>query len=240
MREDGLACFKQAVPTDAVQTDVVVDDRERESGVLEYLRNRPDLRVTVHRLELGDYLLNNRVLIERKTIPDLAVSIADGRLFSQACRMTEGRLIPALVVEGSTREGDISGMTREAIQGAIISLTLFLGIPCLRSGDPRETANLLRFTADQMRRRSARAVYRHGYRPKGVRKRRLFILQGLPGIGPARADRLLDTFGTVETVFTARAEELAEVSGIGEKTAERIRNLIAPPVTDQGGREDRR
>jgi Fanconi anemia group M protein len=68
----------------------------------------------------------------------------------------------------------------------------------------------------------------------------LFILQGLPGIGPARADRLLDTFGTVETVFTARAEELAEVSGIGEKTAERIRNLIAPPVTDQEGREDRR
>ena len=222
-----------------ITADIVVDDRERESGVIEHLGNMPGLRITVRRLELGDYLLNNRILIERKTIADLAVSIADGRLFSQACRMTEGDLIPALILEGSTTEGEVPGMAREAIQGAIVCLTLFLGIPCLRSMDSRETASLLRYVADQMQRRVAGAVHRHGYRPKGARKRQLFILQGLPGIGPVRAERLLDTFGSVEAVFTAKAKDLAAVTGLGEATAATIRNLIAPPATDsEGGKHE--
>jgi DNA excision repair protein ERCC-4 len=211
--------------------EIVVDDRERASGVAEHLHDQPDLRIRVRRLDLGDYLLNNRVLIERKTVHDLVVSIADGRLFKQACRMAEGSHVPLMIIEGSPDEGDGPGITREAIQGAMVSLTIFLGIPCLRSKDQQETATLLRFTAGQMRRRLVRAVQRHGYRPKGVRKRQLFILQGLPGIGPARAESLLDTFGSVEAVFTAGVDELAKVVGIGQTTAENIRKLIAPVAT---------
>jgi ERCC4-type nuclease len=208
--------------------EIVADDRERASGVVERLRGLPGLRIVIRRLDLGDYLLDNRILVERKTLADLAVSIADGRLFSQACRMTRCGFVPALIIEGTTRDSELSGMTREAIQGAIVTLTIFLGIPCLRSTAPGETASLLRFTADQMSRRNTRTVQRHGYRPKGLRKRQLFVLQGLPGIGPTRADRLLDTFGCIEAVFTAGASDLAMVSGIGRTTADAIRSLIAP------------
>jgi ERCC4-type nuclease len=207
---------------------ITVDDRERESGVLECLRGLPRLRIMIRRLELGDYILDNRILVERKTLADLAVSIADGRLFSQACRMAGCGFVPVLIIEGTTRDGGLSGITREAIQGAIVTLTIFLGIPCLRSTEPKETANLLRFTADQVSRRNIRTVQRHGYRPKGLRRRQLFVLQGLPGIGPTRADRLLDAFGCIESVFTACASDLAMVSGIGRTTADAIRNLIAP------------
>ena len=50
----------------------------------------------------------------------------------------------------------------------------------------------------------------------------LFILQGLPGIGPEKAKRLLETFGSVNAVFQADADALQGVSGIGEKTANAI------------------
>ena len=38
---------------------IQVDDREGASPVLELLRQSPDFRVTVTRLKLGDYLLDN-------------------------------------------------------------------------------------------------------------------------------------------------------------------------------------
>jgi ERCC4-type nuclease len=59
----------------------------------------------------------------------------------------------------------------------------------------------------------------------------LYVLQGLPGIGPERAERLLTQFGGVEAVMVASRRELQSVPGIGEKTAEAIRWLLAqdPP-----------
>jgi ERCC4-type nuclease len=70
-------------------------------------------------------------------------------------------------------------------------------------------------------------LQRHGYRPKNKGKRQLFILQGLPGVGPERADRLLDTFGSVEAVISAGSDELQAVDGIGKKVADKIRWAVS-------------
>jgi ERCC4-type nuclease len=51
-------------------------------------------------------------------------------------------------------------------------------------------------------------------------------LQGLPGVGPAIAHRLLSHFGSVERVFAADTATLAEIRGIGPKKAARIRELV--------------
>jgi ERCC4-type nuclease len=67
------------------------------------------------------------------------------------------------------------------------------------------------------------ALPRPGYRPKGKRARQLFILQGLPGVGPDRAEKMLAHLGSVERVAVASAEELAAIDGIGEVTAAKIR-----------------
>ena len=55
----------------------------------------------VERLTLGDYLVDNTFLFERKTLPDLAESIKQGRLFSQALRLAESKLSVALILEGT-------------------------------------------------------------------------------------------------------------------------------------------
>jgi len=212
-------------------SNVVADDRERASGVLEHLASHHSLKLTVRRLELGDYLVDNRILFERKTIADFSASIVDGRLFAQACRMAESSFHPVFLIEGSVKGNNMSGVNREAIQGSVITLSLFLNIPCFRSFDVRETANLIRYTGQQLQRNRNGGVYRHGYRPKRRRNRQLFVLQGLPGIGPARAERLLEKFGSIEAVFCADAEALSRVKGLGRRTAEAIRDLVGPDVS---------
>jgi ERCC4-type nuclease len=52
------------------------------------------------------------------------------------------------------------------------------------------------------------------------------MLQGLSGVGPSLAQRLLITFGSVERVVTANEESLKQVRGIGLKNAARIRDLV--------------
>ena len=218
---------------------VVVDDRERGGGVILALRAMPDMGVKVRRLPLGDYLLDDRILFERKTVPDFAVSLLDGRLFRQACRLSGAAYRPVYVLEGVWNRGTVKGVSREGLLGAVTMLSVTLSIPLLRSRDPQETAQLIRYAGEQARRVLHNAVHRPGYRPRGLRKRRLFVLQGLPGIGPARAARLLDTFGSLEGIFGADADELAEVEGLGWKTADAIRRLVgddASPADATGGR----
>jgi hypothetical protein len=60
---------------------VLVDDRERAGPVPAELARSAIFEVQVRRLPLGDYLVDGRFLFERKTLPDLAASIASGRLF---------------------------------------------------------------------------------------------------------------------------------------------------------------
>ena len=117
------------------------------------------------------------------------------------------------------------------MQGALITVSLILDIPILRSKDPSETARLLVYIGRQIESVTRGGVQRHGYRPKLKRKRQLFILQGLPGVGPERADLLLDRFGSVETAISASSSELQSVDGIGKSIAAKIRWAVSERVT---------
>jgi ERCC4-type nuclease len=53
------------------------------------------------------------------------------------------------------------------------------------------------------------------------------MLQGLPGVGPALANRLLLHFGSVQHVIMADDSTLMQVRGIGGKKAQRIRKILS-------------
>ena len=166
---------------------IIADDRESQSPVIEALRSQNGTNVTVRRLVLGDYLLDDRLLFERKTLRDFAVSLKDGRLFEQGVRLAASPLQKAIILEGRASDLAESGMRREALQGALINLTLFLGIPLLRSADADESAKLMLYAArqfDHIARQMPPRLFK-GKRPKGKRKTQLQILQSLPGIGPS-------------------------------------------------------
>ena len=209
--------------------DIVVDDRESASPVLAVLRECPEFRVAVARLPLGDYRMDGRFLFERKTMPDLAAAIIDGRLFGQALRLAQSPLRPAIILEGTSRDLADSGMRWEAIQGALVTVALFCGIPLLRTRTPQETVSTMLYAARQGRTIASGGLLRRGYRPRGKHARQLYILQGFPGIGPDRAERLLDHFGSVEAVIRAGVEDLRAVSGIGERIASALRWSVEEP-----------
>jgi Fanconi anemia group M protein len=70
------------------------------------------------------------------------------------------------------------------------------------------------------------ALTRYGRKPRRLATRRLFVLQGLPGVGPALGRRPLAQLGSVERVMTADPVALGTVRGIGPKRAARIRELL--------------
>ncbi|WP_406659965.1 excinuclease ABC subunit UvrC [Methanolobus sp. ZRKC3] len=51
-------------------------------------------------------------------------------------------------------------------------------------------------------------------------------LDGVPGIGPEKKKRLLESFGSVEKLRSASVEELMQVKGISMKVAERIHDYL--------------
>ena len=166
---------------------------------------------------------------ERKTLDDLVASIKDGRLFRQGLRLAASKRRGIILLEGTSADVASRGMSREAIQGALISISVIMGIPLLRSRNVEESARLMIYTARQVNATVSGAIARKGLRPKGKCRSQFEILQALPGIGPARAKRLLDNFGTVEAVMCAEADELALLPGIGMTTANAIRWVLNEP-----------
>ena len=215
---------------DNLSVHIIADDRECKSGVIASLSEMENVKVRMQRLSVGDYRIGKRVLVERKTLRDFAISIIDGRLFNQMVRLANSDSSGVLILEGTPGDATDIGMTRAAMQGALITVSIILGIPVLRSTNPSETARLIVLIGRQMESITRGGVQRRGYRPKGLRSRQRYILQGLPGLGREKADRLLDRFGSVEAVISAGIDDLQTVDGIGEKMAAKIKWAVSERV----------
>jgi len=219
-----------------VLVHIVADDRERKSGVIESLLEIENVEVDIQRLSSGDYKIGSRVIVERKTLKDFAISIVDGRLFKQMVYLANSRPQGVLILEGTAGNLVEIGVTREAMQGALITVSLVLGIPVLRSRNPAETAKLIVYIARQVESIANGGAQRHGYQPKGLRYRQRYILQGLPKIGREKADRLLDRFGSVAAVISAGIDDLQTVDGIGRNIAEKIKWAVSERVPPSSGK----
>jgi DNA excision repair protein ERCC-4 len=217
---------------------IIADDRERNAQVIQFFSEMPNVSVNVERLVLGDYLVDDRLLFERKALNDFALSLIDGRLFRQMTRLAGSKHKGVLILEGTGKDIAKVGVRREALQGALITVSLVLGIPILRSQSPSESAHLILYAAKQVNYLTGGGIPRHGSRPRGKRKRQLFILQGFPGVGPERAARLLEKFGSVQAIVTASFEELQAVEGIGKHIAEKITWAVNESMQTYGSSGD--
>ena len=57
-------------------------------------------------------------------------------------------------------------------------------------------------------------------------------LDGVPGLGEVRRRTLIKHFGSLKKLRTATVEEIAQVPGIGERTAAAIKAAVAVPARD--------
>lgn len=216
---------------------ILIDDREHKSKVTDWLHKEEDVIIRLQRLPAGDYILNDQLIFERKTLPDFAASVKDGRLFLQMQRLANTEKKCALLLEGTSKDLEKSRMRREALQGALIHITLFMGIPVLRAIDAQESARLMLYAAKQAETADQNSVTIKRNQPHRIRskqKRQLYLLQGLPGIGPQRALALLERFGSIEGVLLASKEDLSRVPGIGKYVTEHIQWILKENETAYG------
>src|SRR3954447_12463851 len=213
---------------------LLCDHGERRSGVpAELERLGVDLQAA--RLPAGDYVVSDRLVVERKGATDLAASIKDRRLFEQLSRLADAYPSVLLIVEG-----DPVHMQEAAWHGAL-GRALTLGASVLRTRDPYETAEWIA--------RLYRLEGKPASRPRGAPRLRRpteddlqtaeDVLRCLPGISTVGAGRLLAHFGSLERVFAARREELLEVRGIGPVRARTLDRLFRASAAEASGADVR-
>lgn len=220
----------RAAPKDGLsrQPRIVCDHREQPGGVVRHLHDL-GTQIEARALDVGDFVLSDRIAVERKEGKDFVDSLVDGRLFEQVKAL---QVYPRPLV---VLEGEIYGhrnINPEALSGAIASLTMDMGIVLLQTRDALETARLLHAIAKREQfRESRKLALRPGRASMSDDERLRHVLAGFPNIDGTLADRLLQRFGTLERVFAADADALAQVDGIGPGKAEGLRRTLESAYT---------
>ncbi len=204
---------------------IIVDNREFNSSVVKNLA-REGIKILPRQMPVGDYLLSERLAVERKTCEDFVASIKDKRLFGQLKELKKNFLSPLMIIEG-TDLFFLSRMSQDAIFGTISSILTDYRIPIITTKDENETVKLLHMLAKrEARDAGGKASLRGSKETMNTSDSMRFIVEGLPGVKGTLAVRMLEHFGSVEKIFAASKKELMEVHGIGAKTAEDIRRVL--------------
>jgi len=202
---------------------IIADTREFKSAVVRHLAVK-DIIVESRQLDIGDYLVSERVGVERKEVEDFIASIMDGRLFQQVKALKRAYQSPLIIIEGQDLYG--RRLSAEAIRGTLAAITVDFGVPIMFTANDSETAEFLLTLV----KREAAEGRTPGIRgEKGtmlIQERQQFIIEGFPNISGIIAQRLLSHFGSVKAILEATDEELMEVKGVGKVIAKGIRETI--------------
>ena len=206
---------------------VYVDHRERNSGIAKKL-SEMGATVDVKQLEVADFLVSERVAIERKTVPDFLQSLIDGRLMTQMSEMARNFETPLVIIEGDPAQLYTErNINPNAIRGAISSIAVNFGIPLIYTMGPDDTAAFVFVLAKREQEGKVKEIALRGEKKAmSLNEWQRFVVESLPNVSSVLAKRLLEQFGSVEAVFEADEEELQEVEGVGELKAKRIREII--------------
>ncbi|SEL02187.1 DEAD/DEAH box helicase [Haloferax larsenii] len=208
--------------------EIVVDQRELDSNIARTLSKRDDLTTRLETLAVGDYILSDRVAVERKSVADFLDTLTEGdrSLFDQIADLTRHYARPLLIVEGR-------GLYEErnihpgAIRGVLSSVAVDFGVSVLFTEDEDDTTEMLATIASREQTDRERTVSVHGGKSaKTLDEQQEYVVSAIADIGPVTARNLLEELGSVEAVMTANEDDLKEVPGVGAVTAERIRDVV--------------
>ncbi len=227
------------------QLHICVDSNEasKRKDIITYFKFN-GFDVEIKPLDVCDYVVSDRVGVERKDASDFIGSMKDGRVFSQAKGMAEIYEKPVIILEGSMKKAlKRSRMKQSSIYGALSSLALDYGVNIIPTDDPASTAILLHRMAYREQVKESRTIQlRSVDRSLPMHQQQQYLLSGLPQIGVTLAEELLNTFETPYKVIMAFAEAevktsasgktkrllgpLKEVKGVGPKIVERAQFLL--------------
>ena len=224
---------------------ICIDSNEasKQHSIITYLKFN-GFNVDIKPLDVCDYVVSDRVGVERKDAADFLGSMKDGRLFSQARDMAEVYEKPVIILEGQMKKAlKRSKMKPSSIYGAMSSLALEYGVNIIPTDDPDSTALLLHRLCYREQAKEERTIQlRSINRSLPLHQQQVFLLSGLPQIGTTLAEDLLNTFQTPYEVLVKFAEAevhtsasgktkrllgpLAEIKGVGPTIVESAQQLL--------------
>ncbi len=212
-----------------MQLRIVVDSRERNTDLISALEDR-GIETTVKTLAVGDYIISDRICVERKTVSDFENSLMNGRMFDQVSRLKDAYDHPMLLIEGSREDFRLQ---QKAIFGAIVSMYIDNNVQVLLSEGIEDTADILLSMAKHEQLERLRAPSLKGsMRAYTDSEYQEYIVGNIPGVGPKLAKALLSHFGSVSNIANSDIEELRKVDKIGKMRAERILEILNSDYED--------
>ena len=215
-----VAEFSKKEGAEKDQIEIFADSREAPE-VVEHVR-RHGVIVNIKQLDLGDYLLSDRMIVERKTANDFEASIVDGRLFEQAGRLEDNYDFPILIIEGQLKAMRIH---QDAFMGAFMAMFVDFGIQIINTRGEEETAKMIYLLAKREQLKDKRPVrLLDKKKAYTLEHQQLRVLEAFPTIGPIMAKKLLTEFGSLNNVFEADIKELEAI--LGKAKAGKLKDLL--------------
>lgn len=209
------------VPPRAVVADV---NEPRE--LLAAIRAR-GVPVEVRRLQPADFVVGP-VGVERKTVRDFASSLFNKRLFDQVDRIKAAYGQALLVVEGDIAELD-DYENPAAFYGALCHVSLDREVSVIPTPSKDHTALLLATLHKRFEKEGGVYGLRHKPPALSAEQEVLYVVQGLPAVGPTLSERLLEHFGSARRVLRANERELRRVPLMGPEKARRVTEVLDRP-----------
>lgn len=213
---------------------IQIDNREKDrvKSASEYYKKQ-GLEVEVCELEIGDYLFNDKVVFELKTIADFVASIQDGRVFNQAINQVETYTYHYVIIVGNehTRTKCLAmskhyrPVTVYQYLGAIASLNRYTTV--IESYSPYINETYYRMLITAKKALQNRPIVKKF--PKKHKNTALnFLMYSVYGINSKKAQLIVETYNikTMADLFKLTKEDLILIDGIGDKTATNIINQI--------------
>ncbi|MFX1409330.1 MAG: DEAD/DEAH box helicase [Promethearchaeota archaeon] len=199
---------------------IMCDNRETASSVVRTL-SLLDINIKLEQLLVADYVISNRIGIERKSAQDFVESLKDGRLFNELIELKKSFEIPILILEGDLFLE--SAINQNALYGALTSIILNIGVNIYKTKNAEETATFLyQLAKKEQSEKESLIKLRFEKKPIEISRLLEYIIAGLPGVNTLRAKNLLKELKSLQNIFLADIPELTKIENIGKKIAQQI------------------
>ncbi len=218
--------LKDFSPSEEQSLIVYADSREANSTVLKELVNQ-GVKVVTKPLEVADYVISDKVGIERKTIQDFLASMIDKRLLQQLKDLRNNFEKPLIILEGEEDLYSLRKIHPNAIRGMLATITVSYSIPMVKTQNGADTAMLIRAIAKREQDSTERDFsLRLERKPLTTKEQQEFVIESFPGVGPVIAKEILKKLKSIKNVANASLEELKEIDNVGEVKAKEIKELL--------------
>ncbi|MBI2523377.1 DEAD/DEAH box helicase [Candidatus Woesearchaeota archaeon] len=205
---------------------IFADYREKGTGIFKELVEL-NVELKLDSFPNSDYILSSRVGIEFKTVHDFVESIIDGRLLQQVRNLKNNFERPLLIIEGMEDIYSVRNVHANAIRGALSAVAVDFGVPILHTKNTKDTAQMLKIIAKREQEETGAEFSVHPEKKNlSIKEQQEYIVSSLPGVGSVLSKPLLKRFKSVKKVVNAEQKELEEVEGIGNRKAEKIRDIL--------------